>query len=191
MLEKTNEQMAPTFEELVEAGLNNSFRQRFEALVYLKQRNDADKATTAMDIAKKSILNTHTAQSFLSALEQINMAKQTSDKNFHITKRGEQFLYESILPIFTIHRKIAKKIFFGEKLLHGEKLCQEKQKCLDRAFSNLIQSSIPWFKKWLKKEFGMEMSFEKWFLVFEKEHVRFLKQQLENEKKHVISLEVK
>jgi len=188
MLEKTTEQKAQSFEEITVAGLHNPFKQRFEALIYLKQNSDADKATTALDIAKKSILNVNTAKIFLSALEQINMAEKKSTKNYFVTEKGTRFLYESILPIFAKHRKIAKKIFFGENLLLGEKVCQEKLKCLDRAFSNLIEKSLSWFKQWLKKEFGMEMAFEDWFLVFEKEHVKFLKQQLQKEKNTVTKL---
>lgn len=187
MLEKIKDTKDQSVKELTEAKLNEPFKQRFKALVYLKQRNDADQATTAIDIYKKSILNVNTAQSFLRQLEQINMVEEKSKNKFYITKKGEQFLFEAILPIFSDEQKIARKIFFGEKLLEGEKINQEKHRCLNNAFANLIRSSIPWFKGWLTKEFGKYMAFEEWFLVFEKEHVVFLKQQLESEKKRIIN----
>ncbi len=182
MLEKVKDAKDQSIEELTEAKLNNPFKQRFEALVYLKQRADADKPTTSVDIYEKSILNVNTAQSFLRKLEQIGMVEEKSRNTFYITKKGEHFLYETILPIFPKKQKIARKIFFGEKLLHSDKVCQEKKDCLDGAFSNLKENSIPWFKKWLEKEFGKYMAFKEWFLVFEKEHTVFLKQQLEKEK---------
>lgn len=190
MLEKITEKKALIREELLEAKLNNPFSRRFEVLIYLKQKKDFSLATTDVDIEKNCNFNLHTTRSFLRTLVQINMVKKTtkrnSVKNYFLTEKGERFLYDAILPVFAKQQKIAKKIFFRENLLRGEKVSLEKQKSLEDAFTNLIENSLPWFKKWLKKEFGESMAFEDWFQVFEREHGIFLKQQLENEKKKIV-----
>lgn len=185
MLEKLNGKKTQIKTQLTEAKLIKPFKLRFKVLMYLKQKNDFGLSTTDLDIVKNCKFNLHDTRSFLRKLEQINFVKKTNKRTYCITEKGERYLYETILPIFAKNQKIAKKIFFGEQLLQGEKICQEKKNCLDQAFSNLIQSSISWFKLWLEKEFGESMAFEEWFFVFEKEHTEFLKQQLENEKKAI------
>lgn len=186
MLEEITEEDSRKEEEINKAKLNKPFATRFELLVYLKQRKDLGLATKASAIVNKFYRDIRTGFSYLKTLEQIHIIKNKKNNEIVITKKGEQFIFRTILPIFSNQQKITRKIFFRENLTHGDLVLQDKIVCLENAFGDLLPNSLEWFKRWLSTEFGKHILFDEWFLEFEKQHEKFFQEQLTIEKKKLI-----
>jgi hypothetical protein len=128
-----------------------------------------------------------TGQRYLKVLKQLAMVEQNHAKQVVITEKGDRFLYETILPIFSNHQIIAKKVFFRESLSQEDIVVQEKLNGIESFFTQLKPSTVLWFKKWMQTQFGKYDLYQDIVKAFEKDHAKFLQNQVKNEKKRIVN----